>query len=823
MANFYRTSTIALSAAAAAVLSFTGCGGGGGGGGGTTAVCDASVIDVVLPAVIDADMTLDSTKVYGLEGKVNVTNNAVLTIPAGTTVAGCAPASFMVVEPGSQLDAVGTEAAPITFTSQKYVQGLSSQNAAGEWGGLILAGNAYTHYGVAHYEADETVAFGCDDVTVPCNNTQSSGHLEYVRVVHTGYEVEKDKELNGLSLAGVGSGTILKNIAIIGGLDDGLEIWGGTVNIDGLYVYNANDDSVDTDLGYRGTIQNVLVQQVNVDSTNDHDSAGMEFGNDNNTIVTDDSNATQPNIINYTAYIKGGGFYNKYDAGFKWNNVKFISDKTADEAQVHFRGQDAYTTGAKHIDGPVCFKDTALTLDDNSTYTNLNSKDATADTAYAYFVTNKLYAGSGTIYVDANTTTMDTVCTGADEATIWKGSEGSLDPLETPPVIYTALPSEITSDMTLDKTVKYAIDGKVNVKAPAVLTIPAGTTLAGVTPNSFMVVEAGAQMIAIGTQAEPIVFTSKKDVDGNSQDNAAGEWGGLVLAGNAYTHYGVAHYEADETVAFGCDGGVTVACDNTQSSGHLEYVAVKHSGYEVEKDKELNGLSLAGVGSGTILKNIAIIGGLDDGLEIWGGRVNIDGLYVYNAHDDSVDTDLGYRGTIQNVLVKQVNVDSTNDHDSAGMEFGNDNNTITTDDTNATQPDIINYTAYIKGGGFYNKYDAGFKWDNVKFVSDKTVDTAMVFFRGEDAYLTGAKHISSDVCFKDTSVALTDATTYSDTNSKDATANTAYAYFVTNVGTTGLAAIDAAYLNVDDNVSCLGVTEANVWKGKAGTNDPLEQ
>jgi hypothetical protein len=155
------------------------------------------------------------------------------------------------------------------------------------------------------------------------------------------------------------------------------------------------------------------------------------------------------------------------------------------------------------------------------------------------------------------------------------------------------------------------------------------------------------------------------------------------------------------------------------------------------------------------------------------------------------------------------------------MEFGNDNNTIDTDDSTATQPTIINYTGYIKGGGFYNKYDAGFKWDNVKFISDKTVDQELIHFRGEDAYTTGAKHILSDVCFKDNSVTLSDATTFSDTNSKDATANTAYAYFVTNVGTTGLDATSRGFINLD-STSCAGATEANIWKGKAGSNDPLE-
>ena len=418
-------STIALSSLAAAVLTFTGCSSkddGGSTGGGNDSSCDASF--TVLDAEISSDTLLDPSKTYGMEGKVNVKSGAILTIPAGTTIAGCKPSSFMVVEPGAKLIAVGSKAKPIVFTSQKDVLGESEANKAGEWGGLVLAGNAYTHYSDNKYEADESVSFGSTGHT---HDAESSGDLEYVVIKHSGYEVEKDKELNGLSLAGVGSGTILKNIAIIGGLDDGMEIWGGTVNLDGLYIYNAQDDSVDTDLGYRGTIQNVLVRQVNVDKTNNHDSAGMEFGNDHNTITTDDSNATQPNMINYTAYIKGGGISIKDDAGTKLTNVKFISAKTTDTQQVFYRSSDVVDTHAMHVDGTLCFNDTAVTLaPDNTTYSDKNSKDTSPKTALYDWVTisGVQMGGSGSINVDS------VACNGADEANIWKGKAGSNAPLE---------------------------------------------------------------------------------------------------------------------------------------------------------------------------------------------------------------------------------------------------------------------------------------------------------------------------------------------------------------------------------------------------------
>jgi len=414
------------------------------------------------------------------------------------------------------------------------------------------------------------------------------------------------------------------------------------------------------------------------------------------------------------------------------------------------------------------------------------------------------YTGSASFVAPATTSPAGTTC---------DDGKGTIDAV---------LPAEISVNTVLDNTVTYGMTGKVKVTSGATLQIPAGTTIAGCIGKSYMIVTAGSKLDANGTLAEPIAFTSLLDVNGSSADNKAGEWGGLILLGGAWTHYGTVPYEADPTEFFGNPNHDY----DTSSSGSLKYVLVKHSGFEVEKDKELNGLSLGGVGSGTVFENVAIVGGLDDGIEIWGGTANINKLYVYNAADDSVDTDLGYRGTITDVLVRQVNVDKTNNHDSAGMEFGNDGDTITTDKTNATMPFIKNYTAYIKGGGISNKYDAGFKWDNVMFISDKTVDTEQIDFRGEDSYTSDAKEIISNVCFFDTAMTLENNTTFSLTNAKDTSDKTAYNYFVTNVfgaggDDTGLDATSASYLKVNDN-SCTGVTEANIWKGHAGDNAPLE-
>jgi hypothetical protein len=445
-----------LSLVTATVIGLTGCGGSSGGstpstpstsaewpvvtnqGCGTDASKYTTPTSSTLPATIDTCTKLTKAgSPWKLAGKTAVRNGADLWLEPGTVVEGENPASFLAITAGSKIHAVGTKAEPIVFTSNKDVNPMGLDNnhsddgAQGEWGGLILAGQAYTHYSKNKYEADETITFGRTDHKY---DTESSGELDYVSVKHSGYRVAKDKELNGLSLAGVGSGTKISNIAIIGGADDAIEIWGGRPNLTNIYLYNGSDDSVDTDLGYRGTWKNVLVDQEKLDSYNDHDSAACETGNDGDTISTDDSNATQTHIVNMTAHIRGGGISMKYDAGMIFDNVQFISDRnlSVGPAQVVYRGPDVVKTHAMHVDGQICFKDNNLTLNDDLTFSKKNTKIAsTTENAFTDWVTNVGTAtgvqlgASGSINVDS------TACTGVDETAIWKGKAGSNDPVET--------------------------------------------------------------------------------------------------------------------------------------------------------------------------------------------------------------------------------------------------------------------------------------------------------------------------------------------------------------------------------------------------------
>lgn len=215
------------------------------------------------------------------------------------------------------------------------------------------------------------------------------------------------------------------------------------------------------------------------------------------------------------------------------------------------------------------------------------------------------------------------------------------------------LKGDFSEDVTLVAGETYSIDGEVNFLDGTTLTIPAGTTLYGETGSSYLAINRGAQIFAEGTASDPIVFTSAQDIAGTATTSDQGQWGGLTILGQSTNNKGERTYEAG-TQLYGPVAGVAVPADN---SGILSYVAIKYSGFEVEVDKELNGLSLGSVGSGTQISNIAIIGSADDAIEFWGGTVSVDGLYLYNAGDDSIDTDQGFTGTVSNVFVEQNVVD----------------------------------------------------------------------------------------------------------------------------------------------------------------------
>ena len=187
-----------------------------------------------------------------------------------------------------------------------------------------------------------------------------------------------------------------------------------------------------------------------------------------------------------------------------------------------------------------------------------------------------------------------------------------------------------------------------------VLTIAPGSTLAFSDNQDYLVINRGSQIIADGTPTAPITFTSVTDAVLNSVAyNDHQEWGGVVINGNGITNNctdaqraaGDCHVQSEgQPVFYGGD-------NNGESSGILRYVVVKHTGSEVAPDDELNGVTFNAVGAGTIVSYLETYATYDDGIEFFGGAVNIDhyvGLYV---HDDSIDFSDGYIGTIEYALI----------------------------------------------------------------------------------------------------------------------------------------------------------------------------
>ena len=209
-------------------------------------------------AGITANTTWTASNRYLLKGFVYVRSGATLTIEPGTVILGDKDTKgTLIIEPGAKIMAMGTAARPIVFTSN---QPKGSRNY-GDWGGVIIAGNAPTNSVVngvrPTIEGGPTTQYGSAYVN-PANQaavTDNSGMLQYVRIEFGGVALSPNNEVNGLTLAGVGNGTTIDHIQISYSGDDSFEWFGGTVNAKYLVSLRCFDDDFDTDNGYSGNVQ----------------------------------------------------------------------------------------------------------------------------------------------------------------------------------------------------------------------------------------------------------------------------------------------------------------------------------------------------------------------------------------------------------------------------------------------------------------------------------------------------------------------------------------------------------------------------------------
>lgn len=317
---------------------------------------------------------------YLLKGWIYVANGSELTIEPGTIIKGDKETqASLIVEPGGKLIAQGTKEAPIVFTSEQP----QGQRKPGDWGGLIVCGNAKNNQGVQQIEGGPRTKHGGD------NDADNSGVLSYVRVEFAGYPFQKDKEINGITFASIGSGTQVDHLQVSYSNDDSYEWFGGSVNAKYLVAYSGWDDDFDTDNGYSGNVQYGLVVR-NPRLADTSQSNGFESDNcADGAEVSPFTTATFSNITfigpkayegfqNTSDYINGGDFFpnngsslGKFQAamqicrsshlacfnsvavgypigliidGEKGNTVQFAKEGNLKLQQIIFAGMDAVGT-----------------------------------------------------------------------------------------------------------------------------------------------------------------------------------------------------------------------------------------------------------------------------------------------------------------------------------------------------------------------------------------------------------------------------------------------------------------------------------------------
>lgn len=191
----------------------------------------------------------------------------------------------------------------------------------------------------------------------------------------------------------------------------------------------------------------------------------------------------------------------------------------------------------------------------------------------------------------------------------------------------------------------WRLDGVVFFEPGARLHIEAGTQIKG-GPGAALVMARGATLFARGTHNAPVVFSSANP-PGQRQ---AGDWGGLVMLGSAPVNLNNAHIEGLAAEhPYGKFGGL----DPASGCGVLEFVRIEYAGFEAFTDNELNGLTLGGCGAATLIRNVQVHRALDDGIEIFGGNVDLKNIVITGAGDDSLDWDMGWTGRVQFLIAQQ--------------------------------------------------------------------------------------------------------------------------------------------------------------------------
>jgi hypothetical protein len=259
------------------------------------------------------------------------------------------------------------------------------------------------------------------------------------------------------------------------------------------------------------------------------------------------------------------------------------------------------------------------------------------------------------------------------------------------------LTGNITSDLTLTADKRWILQGFVIVKEPAELTIEPGTVIYGGDTRASLFITRGAKIMADGTAMRPIIMTSPQKTGARAQRN----WGSLIVFGRAPINEpgGQAYLEGLPAQADYQYGG----SDPNDNSGVIRYVRLEFGGFEIEVNQEINGLTLGGVGRGTVIDYLQVHMNKDDAIEFFGGTVNAKHMLFTGIADDGVDWDLGYVGNVQYV----VNIKSTlNDENDGNLLLEGDNHPQNYDLLPRCNPQVYNITAIGTGSTTVGAYGA---------------------------------------------------------------------------------------------------------------------
>jgi len=221
--------------------------------------------------------------------------------------------------------------------------------------------------------------------------------------------------------------------------------------------------------------------------------------------------------------------------------------------------------------------------------------------------------------------------------------------------------ANIASNKTWGTDTIYILEGRITVLDGATLTIQHGAVVKGregaESNATALMVARGGKLMAEGTAVSPIIFTSVADhilpgeiVSPNLEPTLNGLWGGLLILGKAPI--------SADAVAMQIEGippsdlnGLYGGSDPADNSGSIRYISIRHGGTNIGEGNEINGLTLGGVGSGTTVENVEIVSNQDDGIEWFGGTVNVTNVVVWNSGDDAIDTDQSWGGTLDNFII----------------------------------------------------------------------------------------------------------------------------------------------------------------------------